>query len=283
MALLNCFSVLDLTYQRIFAINTLLQESCHNCNLISNFKDIDAIHNSHIVFMVHQNTSPFFLTGFGPNHMGKKAYWESKYKHAEEQFYKPFDWFFNFHAIEDTLAPYLTPARGHESGAPFRLLDLGCGMSDFALKLHKSINFKSEIHCLDFVPSAVNTLCGQNLENTYKSDHLHLSKMLFTVADAQYLPYTSHLFDVLVDKGTTDAVLKDSQTGTAMATRIIGEALRVLKPGGHMLQLTDEDPDLRLPLIEAAAKNTSRENSTSFTTLEVGGAIEYFMYTIKKV
>ena len=96
--------------------------------------------------------------------------------------------------------------------------------------------------------------------------------------DATNLPVESETFDVVIDKGTVDSVLKDISTGSIMAGKVIAECVRVLCTSGVLLQMTDEDPDLRLALIDSLALSVT----TNFKVVSTQQGQEYFLYQVKK-
>ena len=81
--------------------------------------------------------------------MANKQYWNNLYgAHRQKQSHKPFDWMLTF----EQVYPYLL------SVVPERLysfLDLGCGTSDFSLKLWKTSKTPVIIYQMDFSEEAL--------------------------------------------------------------------------------------------------------------------------------
>ena len=131
--------------------------------------------------------------------------------------------------------------------------------------------------CLDYSLSAVSAmkrLAGEDLE---QSDGMEVQ---FIQADATMIPFRKRSFDLVLDKGTTDSVLKfaDRRKAFTMAKMIQNEALRILSPSGVYIQITDEDPDMRIPLLKELKE---RDFSVSYREISSEDSWEYFMYVLK--
>ena len=129
-----------------------------------------------------------------------------------------------------------------------QILDLGCGTGSDLRRLLDLGARPEHLHGVDLL-----------------SDRLEHARMLapqlhFELADAQQLPFADATFD-LVMQGTAFSSIVDPE----IRSRVAGELLRVLKPGGVLLwydmRLTDpRNPDL-VPM-------TSRELARLFPTCE---------------
>ena len=64
-----------------------------------------------------------------------------------------------------------------------------------------------------------------------------------------------------------------------MASQIVSESFRILIPDGLYLQVTDEDPDVRVPFLQQELPSCNSD--VSFKTVELNQR-EYFIYFIKK-
>ena len=104
----------------------------------------------------------------------------------------------------------------------------------------------------------------------------------FLAADVTDLPFVSGMFDVVFDKGTMDSLLKGNR-GETHGANMVAEAMRVLRPGGLMIQITDEDPELRVDLLESIAKDTNLNLRISFRSLDsdTASGFSYFIYHIR--
>ena len=81
------------------------------------------------------------------------------------------------------------------------------------------------------------------------------------------MPFKTDMFDVVIDKGTTDSVLKfeDRTQAYLMARKIQNEALRITSRSGVYIQITDEDPELRLDLLRGNTIQDSLDKSSDFS------------------
>ena len=94
------------------------------------------------------------------------------------------------------------------------------------------------------------------------------------------------LFDVVLDKGTTDSVLKmeDEDKSLVLCQGILSESLRLLSSSGVYLQITDEDPDLRMSLLQDLLPTGCVRNDISITHKKISeeGMWEHYMYALTK-
>lgn len=110
-----------------------------------------------------------------------------------------------------------------------------------------------------------------------------LGLLQFMVGNAINLPYRNNLFDLVIDKGTLDSVLKSENCGQVLAQGVFNECMRVLTPSGSLLMFTDEDPEIRIPLIEVFLQESfTRSTGASFSNVAFINGLEYFLYEIGK-
>ena len=209
-------------------------------------------------------------------------------KDAWEKFYasrlslENFDWFLDFHDIAENLIPLIPQVNS------VRILDIGCGTSHFGMELYQHLKGNCHIDCVDFSDTAISQM-NQLLAIAKKAGEIECNKkqdsgLFYFVADIKNLPFKSNTFHVVVDKGTSDAVLRGHK-GEDAFYEIFVEALRVLKPDGKLIQFTDEDPELRLDLL---AKFRSQLQvkvphlQIVYKELGVTFGVDHFMYTIEK-
>jgi SAM-dependent methyltransferase len=60
-------------------------------------------------------------------------------------------------------------------------------------------------------------------------------KIEYLVHDARNLPYKDFSYDVIIDKGTLDAMLSDKEKGKENCIKIIAESARLLKLDGYIM------------------------------------------------
>lgn len=161
------------------------------------------------------------------------------------------------------------------------VLDLGCGTSVVSNIMYKTCQLPLQLFCLDYAVDAVNY---QRLKASKLSRGHHNSNMFYINGDATQLPFVSNLFDVIIDKGTTDSLLRIHDGATDAVTKCLSESLKCLTSNGAILQITDEDPDTRVTFIETILKQTENPNcNISFRTLCSSNDFEYFMYVIRQI
>lgn len=226
--------------------------------------------------------------------MSDQSFWNSFYANRPGD--KVFDWFVNFEDVSVYLEPHFHAVSCDDF---VRILDIGCGTSDFSVKLFEHLNRKCRVDCVDFSFEAVKAM--QKLINKHElavnktADHKesflcprHLSGMACHQADAKKLPFGDATFSLAVDKGTSDAVLKGPNGESAFA-EMVKECFRVLKPEGKLIQFSDEPPELRINLLESVKRQILqryvKENCNitwAWRELEVRSGFQYFMYVVYK-
>ncbi|XP_012884759.1 PREDICTED: methyltransferase-like protein 12, mitochondrial [Dipodomys ordii] len=187
-----------------------------------------------------------------------------------------FDWFFGYEEIQELLLPLLQEAR---ATGPLRVLDVGCGTSSLSAGLYTKSPHPVDVLGIDFSAVAVahmnGLLVGGQNQAPLRPGH-PASCLRFMHADAQNMASIapSGSFQLVLDKGTWDAVARGGLPG---AYQLLSECLRVLSPGGTLIQFSDEDPDVRLPCLE------QRSHGRTVTVQELGPfkGITYFAYLVK--
>uniref|UniRef100_A0A8C8RQV2 Citrate synthase-lysine N-methyltransferase CSKMT, mitochondrial n=1 Tax=Pelusios castaneus TaxID=367368 RepID=A0A8C8RQV2_9SAUR len=211
--------------------------------------------------------------------MAQPSVWDRFY--AQQDAASPnshFNWFFSYTTVSWLLLPALQRWGPPEpKPSPTRVLDVGCGTSDLGLGLYQDSPHPVHISCVDLSPVAIRSL-RRLLQDVPPPRH-PLSQLHLCVADATNLEVNSFedsTFHLVLDKGTCDSLLRCPQ-GSGQAGRLVAECLRVLQPGGSLLQFSDEDPDARIPFLEQAS-------GTGVTVQEVGhiGGICYYVYMLSR-
>ncbi|XP_036618406.1 citrate synthase-lysine N-methyltransferase CSKMT, mitochondrial [Trichosurus vulpecula] len=188
-----------------------------------------------------------------------------------------FDWFFGYEEVQGLLLPLLQ--RGTPQGpavTPLRVLDVGCGTSDLCSGLYTKCPLPLNVLGVDFSPVAVSRMKQMLKGHSGLSPRHPDSRLHFLQADARNLGSIcpSGSFQLVLDKGTWDAVARGGQPG---AQQLLSECLRVLVPRGTLVQFSDEDPDVRLPCLEQGV------GSRLVTVHELGPfkGLCYFAYLVQ--
>ncbi|KAM9335617.1 citrate synthase-lysine N-methyltransferase CSKMT, mitochondrial [Symphorus nematophorus] len=186
--------------------------------------------------------------------MDKKATWDRFYTESSSRSttFKNFEWFFGFEAVRDFIMPLLQ-TKSH-SDAVLQVLDLGCGTSALGPCIYRHSPLPVRVTCADISPIAVR-LMQEHAQAKAVQPHNLSSQLEFVELDCTQLHkhYCSASIDLIVDKGTTDALLR-SKEGKRKAGAMLRQCLKVLRSSGSLLQFSDEDPDARLLWLETEAR-----------------------------
>lgn len=147
----------------------------------------------------------------------------------------------------------LLQSRSH-SDALLQVLDMGCGTSALGPCIYRHSVLPVQVTCADISPVAVR-LMQEHFQTKAIQPHNLLSQLRFVELDCTQLHqhYDSGTVDLIIDKGTTDALLR-SKEGTRKAVLVLKQCLKALRSSGSLLQFSDEDPDARLLWLETEAQ-----------------------------
>ncbi|KAM7377589.1 hypothetical protein PAMA_014071 [Pampus argenteus] len=186
--------------------------------------------------------------------MDKKATWDRFYTESSSSSntFKNFEWFFGFDSVRDFIMPLLHAKS--QPDAPLRVLDMGCGTSALGPCIYTHSPLPVSVTCADISPIAVR-LMREHVRAKAIQPHSCSSQLEFVELDCTQLDkrYGSSSLDLIVDKGTTDALLR-SKEGKGKAGLVLKQCLKVLQSSGSLLQFSDEDPDARMLWLETEAQ-----------------------------
>ena len=185
--------------------------------------------------------------------MDKKATWDRFYaESSRNSTFKNFEWFFGFDAVRDFIMPLLQ-TKSHPD-ALLQVLDMGCGTSALGPCIYRHSPLPVRVTCADISPIAVQ-LMQRHFQDKSVQPHNPSSQLEFVELDCTQLHkhYGRRSVDLIVDKGTTDALLR-SKEGKGKAGLVLRQCLKVLRSSGSVLQFSDEDPDARLLWLEEGAQ-----------------------------
>ncbi|XP_046901084.1 citrate synthase-lysine N-methyltransferase CSKMT, mitochondrial isoform X1 [Hypomesus transpacificus] len=214
--------------------------------------------------------------------MDKKATWDRFYteNRGRTPNFKNFEWFFGFGTVQDFILPLLHSKP--DSNTIFQVLDLGCGTSALGLDIYKNSFSAVQVTCADISPVAVRFMQEQ-IRTKAAEPRNPDSRLEFLELDCTELHqhYGSESLDLIIDKGTTDALLR-SREGRGKADQVLQQSLRVLRSSGLYLQFSDEDPDARLLWLETVGQDLGGMTA-DVCVQEVGDlrGICYFCYQIR--
>lgn len=191
---------------------------------------------------------------------GKPEYWDQRYGANSSNF----DWYMSYQGLKEHLEPYLK--------SDCRILMVGCGNSRLSEGLYEA-GYKSIVN-ID-----ISSVCIEQMKERYSQSH---PDMDFITMDATKLDLPSESFDVVIDKGTLDAILCGTDS-YENAAAMLKEISRVLKPAGSLLVITYGQPDTRMEHFEKRELSWS----TSHTLISASGEDQepgstYHMYAMTK-
>ena len=125
---------------------------------------------------------------------------------------------------------------------PKKVLEVGCGDVPLGIDLASDLVkmqgdgaklVVDEISCIDYSEVVVKTLIDkQHKEHDCSSSTLQAS---FHSLDARSLPHAPNTFDLVLEKGTLDAMLSDQNEGRQNCIQIVKEMARVTNIGGSVV------------------------------------------------
>lgn len=164
------------------------------------------------------------------NDYGKAEYWDNRYSQLPQ-----FDWLMNYAHFKAHGFTQIFRKEG-------RFIMLGSGSARFSADMYD-----------DGYENIDNIDISSVVINKEKARNLHRKNMHHAVMDVQNLEYKDEMFDVAIDKSTTDSLLCRADKAEAISN-MIHETLRVLKPGGFYVALTLREVETVLPYLERDVK-----------------------------
>uniref|UniRef100_A0A8C8IQR7 EEF1A lysine methyltransferase 4 n=2 Tax=Oncorhynchus tshawytscha TaxID=74940 RepID=A0A8C8IQR7_ONCTS len=187
-------------------------------------------------------------------------YWDERYKTE-----KSFEWFGDFSKFQHLLQ--------HHVMKDDAILVLGCGNSSMSSDMydagyHSITNIDYSSVCIDTMSARHDATCPG---------------MTWHQMDARQLSFTDASYDVVLEKGTLDAMLveekdpwKVSSETACLIDQVLREISRVLKPGGRFLSVTFAQPHFRKRLY------ARHDYCWSVRTRSYGDGFQYFLYVLTK-
>uniref|UniRef100_A0A7S2TWQ3 Methyltransferase type 11 domain-containing protein n=1 Tax=Lotharella oceanica TaxID=641309 RepID=A0A7S2TWQ3_9EUKA len=161
-------------------------------------------------------------------------YWDERYEKTSGVF----DWYTDFLSLKPLFAHYCK--------LNSRILNLGCGNSELAEGL--ALEGYTDVTSVDISGKCIDMM----LKRCQESKHAEKLKDLRWIRmDASRMTFEDKTFDFIIEKGTMDALVCNSETGPTL-TRILAEAHRVLRIGGTLVVITYGNPDSRMALFKDA-------------------------------
>ncbi|RVD89609.1 uncharacterized protein DFL_000610 [Arthrobotrys flagrans] len=186
-------------------------------------------------------------------------YWDGRYEASQED---SFEWFKSYEQIKTLIEKHIPDQASS-------IINMGCGNSALSPKMYEA-GYKNLVN-IDFSSIIIAKMAEKYPEQTWK------------VADVRETGFPDDSFDVVIDKGTLDAMLSGSLWSPPdhvreRTTAYINEVLRILKPTGKFLYITYRQPHFIRPIVTRDAWTLNIE-----TLKEGEGVFEYFAYVLTPV
>lgn len=189
-------------------------------------------------------------------------YWDHRYQGAADS--APYEWFGDFSSFRDLLEPELRPLD--------RILVLGCGNS--ALSYELFLRGFPDVTSVDYSSVVVAAM---------RARYAHVPTLRWETMDVRALGFPSGSFDVVLEKGTLDALLTGEQDpwtvsseGIHTVNQVLNEVSRVLVPTGRFISLTSAAPHFRTRHYAQAHYGWSLRHAT------YGNGFHFHFYLMQK-
>lgn len=138
---------------------------------------------------------------------------------------------------------------GLAKDGPISVLEVGCGDAPLGRDLALSIqeygisigqdpsSIVQKVVCLDYSKNVIETMKEEQEKKQIQSNAKEKGLPVhYEVADARQLSYQNESFEMILEKGTLDAMLSDSDgSGQENCRKIVSECARVLKVCGYII------------------------------------------------
>ncbi|KJE92855.1 endothelin converting enzyme 2 [Capsaspora owczarzaki ATCC 30864] len=190
-----------------------------------------------------------------------KEYWDRRFTVE-----RTYDWFKSYESFRIQLLPELKPSD--------RILIVGCGNSTLSELLYKD-GFEN-ITNIDFSQIVI--------DNMRERCNPECPRMKWVVMDMLAMTFENAEFDVVIEKGTIDALLVDqrdpwrpSRQLWKQMQQLLFHVHRVLTDCGKFVSITFAQPHFRRPLIHR------KRFGWDFNYLTFGDDFHYYIYVMNKV
>ena len=136
---------------------------------------------------------------------------------------------------------------GLAKDGPISVLEVGCGDvplgRDLLLGIQQlesmtgveAINILKRVICIDYSKNVIEKMKKQWEEDTKGVTRPPSVPLKYEIGDARKLSYPASNFELILEKGTMDAMLSDSDVGSENCRLIVAECARLLTIGGSLV------------------------------------------------
>lgn len=210
----------------------------------------------------------------------KKEYWDERFEQEDA-----YDWLVTFDQVKSGLVEHIKPSD--------RILMLGCGNSTLSADLYNA-GYKNIVN-MDYSPVVIDRM---------RTKYADMSEMTWDVMDMKELTYEDKSFDVVLDKGSLDALMVDEgdvwdpeESVVFDIDKVLRGVTRVLVPGGKYLMISFAQPHFRTKYLMAERIQQLPINhyspssgfcsfydwDVSYSLLDIKtGCMEFYLYVAKK-
>ena len=170
-----------------------------------------------------------FNSLFSDSEYGSANYWEERYKKEDTTY----EWFLSWEIIYPQISEFINYPIS-------KILNIGCGNSPMSYDMLNSFNKINEIISID-----ISNIVIEQMKNKYKNNE----KLKWETMDCTKLNFPSEYFDLIIDKGTIDALYccKDFRQ---QISQTIEEINKVLKHQSKYISISYGKQELRSDFIE---------------------------------
>jgi len=191
-----------------------------------------------------------------------KVYWDWRYTKDQGDY----DWFQGcYDAAKKLVVTYIRPGDS--------VLQLGCGNSKFSEDIYDHFNGNVDITNNDFSDVVIASMKSKTATK----------KMKWDVMDIMDMTYADASFDIILDKGTMDAIMCEQGDQWTVPDEIaerchkeLSHVSRILRPGGLFIYITFGQPHFRRPLLLKDEYQWNLELKT------IGDFFHYYVYILTK-
>ncbi|KAH8923113.1 S-adenosyl-L-methionine-dependent methyltransferase [Atractiella rhizophila] len=201
-----------------------------------------------------------------------REYWDERY--SKESSDATYDWFKSYADIKSVFESLL-PSKPK---ADMKVLMLGCGNSRLSEEMY--LDGYTNIDNIDFSEIVI-----ENMKQRYSNQEW--KGMRWIIADIRDLPFEKKSYDVVVDKGTMDALLcykgdiwNPPQDVVENVEKEMAEVRRVLKDDGVFIYVSFAQPHFRKRYLLPPRPEEAERWVLDVKT--IGDSFHYFIYRLKQ-